>query len=73
MGLFILQSSSPPTTAASQVSGTTAALALSWDQLVAGPRRTKMAKMEAMINQKLDTQERLSRRRDEVEAEIRAR
>ena len=39
-----------------KVSGTTAALALSWDQLVAGPRRTKMAKMEAAINSKLDTQ-----------------
>lgn len=56
-----------------QVSGTTAALALSWDQLVSGPRRTKMARMEAMINSKLDTQERLSRRRDEAEADIRAR
>ena len=40
---------------------------------MAGPRRNKMARMEAMINSKLDLQEQLSRRRDTVETEIRAR
>ncbi|GAX83457.1 hypothetical protein CEUSTIGMA_g10882.t1 [Chlamydomonas eustigma] len=55
------------------VSGTTATLALTWDQLVAGPRRNKMAKMEAAINAKLDLQEQLSKRRYDVEAEIQAK
>jgi hypothetical protein len=33
-----------------------ASLALTWDQLVAGPRRTRTARMEASINAKLDMQ-----------------
>ena len=48
------------------VSGTTAALALSWDQLVAGPRRNKMARLEADISAKLDMQQQLSAKRDQV-------
>ena len=52
------------------VSGTTAALALSWDQLVAGPRRNKMARLEADISAKLDMQQQLSAKRDQVRGVI---
>lgn len=54
-------------------SGAMASLALTWDQLVAGPRRTRTARMEASINAKLDMQSRDADTRGQSEAQMLAR